>query len=433
MSRFARVLCVLVVLSLAIPAATVAAGTSVLPANCTLTVRPDTESYVICMPPVLWNHDLIVFAHGYEFDYPAAAPKLGEEQWAIKLSGGGTITLPELVNLLGYGFATTSYSKNGLAVQEGVGEMKDLVEYVRTNNPGVRNVYIVGASEGGLITALSMERNADVYQGGLALCGPVGDFQKQINYWGDFRAAYDAIFPGLPADAVAIPEPLMADWILGYPASTSQSSVVANLSAPANALKVMSLLTLTGAPYDPADIYTIGTTTLGILSYNVLATNEARIELGNIQPYDNTANVALLGAGATHYIALGDVATALAPYNTTGLLTKPLVTMHNVGDPIVPIWHETLYAAKTILTGSSAKLTAIPISTYGHCVFKPAQVLFGFALMLYKAHNLPVSLLPFQAALAGETGGLTEFNALNAVYGDISKVQTYLPVINNQP
>ena len=432
MSRFVRVLCILAVLCLAIPAASVGATGPSLPPGCTAVLQPDLETYVVCIPAVLWNHDLVVFAHGYEFAYPVTAiPRLGEEQWLIKLSNGSYISLPQLVNMLGFGFATTSYSKNGLAVQQGVTEMKDLVAAVRAAHPGVRNVYIVGASEGGLITTLSMERNPATYQAGLALCGPVGDFQKQINYWGDFRAAFDLLFPGLPADAVSIPEPLMADWV-AVP-STSQQGIIAALSTPANAPKVAQLLGLTGAPYDPADPTTIGTTTLGILSYNVLATNEARVELGNVQPYDNTANLILLGAGATHYTAVGDVAGAIAPYQTSGLLTKPLVTMHNVGDPIVPIWHEALYKAKTILTGSSSKLTVVPVNSYGHCAFKPAQVLFGFALMLYQAQRMPVNLAPFQLALAGETGGVAEFDTLNQAFGDLSKVKIYLPVVNNQP
>jgi hypothetical protein len=432
MSRIIRSLWILAVIVLSIPpAATAAAAPPALPPNCVSSVKPSGEINVVCIPPVLWNHDLVVFAHGYEFAYPASTPILGAEQWIIQLSGGGSTTLPELVNALGFGFAATSYSKNGLTVQEGVTEMKTLVETVRADHPGeIRNVYIVGASEGGLITALSMERNADTYQGGLALCGPVGDFQKQINYWGDFRTAYDAIFPGLPTTAVAIPELLMADWVLGLPASSAQGSVVANLSDPLNLAKVTQLITLTGAPYDPADLTTIGTTTLGILSYNVLATNEARVELGNIQPYDNTANTALLALpGAVHYTAEGDVAAALALYQTTGLLTKPLVTLHNIGDPIVPIWHEGYYQAKTALAGASTKLTQIPVNRYGHCVFKPSETLFSFALMLYKANHLPIDLTPFAAILSTEPGAVAEFLALNAQYGDISRVKYHFPLI----
>lgn len=420
MHRLSRLLLLVVMLLLALPAAPAAAATAQvpsLPPNCSLSIQPDLETYLVCMP-LSWNRDLVVFAHGYEFAYPASAPKLGEEQWVIQLSDGSTTSLPALVNSLGFAFATTSYSKNGLSVQEGVAEMKALVTAVRAVQAGVRNVYIIGASEGGLITTLSMERNADVFKGGLALCGPVGDFQKQINYWGDFRTAFDLLFPGLPGDAVNIPDPLMADWV-GTPSST-QTGIIGALSDPANAAKVGQLLTLTQAPYDPADLTTIATTTLGILTYNVLATNEARIELGNIQPYDNSRNTALLGLGGTLYTASPNAAAAIKPYQTTGKLTKTLVTMHNVGDPIVPIWHETLYAAKVAANRAGSKLAILPINRYGHCVFKPSEVLYGFGLMLFKANRQSFSLAPVQNLLASQTNGMLEYQGLNAQFGDIS-------------
>lgn len=433
MSPIVRILCTLAVLCLTTPPAVAGAGAPSLPPNCVLTVKPNAETYLVCLPPVLWNHDLVVFAHGYEFDYPALPPKLGEEQWLIKLSNGTTVNLPELVNALGFGFATTSYSKNGLAVQQGVAEMKALVDSIHSALPGqVRNVYIVGASEGGLVTTLSMERNADTYKGGLALCGPLGDFQKQINYWGDFRAAFDVLFPGLPDDAVSIPTALMADWVT-IP-SPSQLSIISQLSDPLNTLKVVQLLGLTQAPFDPADTTTIGATTLGILTYNILATNEARVELSKgqvvpVQPYDNTANLPLLAAGAKHYLAVGDVAAALQPYQTTGMLAKSLVTMHNLGDPIVPAWHETLYQTKVALTGSTSKLTVMPINRYGHCIFKPSEILFSFALMLYKANQAPVNVAQYQALLAVESGAFEEFMLLNDQYGDITHVKYFFPVV----
>ncbi len=59
----------------------------------------------------------------------------------------------------------------------------------------------MGASEGGLITALSVEQSPNVFSAGVAACGPVGDFPLQINYFGDARATFEYFFPGLiPGD-----------------------------------------------------------------------------------------------------------------------------------------------------------------------------------------------------------------------------------------
>jgi hypothetical protein len=454
MSRVVRILCILAVLFLAIPPSVAGAASPPPPApplNCK-SIDKGTEIRVVCLPPFFWNRDLVVFAHGYEFDNPLdKTPLLGTEQWKIQIGTNKTILLPELVNLLGFGFAATSYSKNGLAVQEGVAEMKSLVEDVRAMavlmGKPVRNVYIVGASEGGLVTTLSMELNADTYKAGLALCGPIGNFQDQINYWGDFRAAFDAIFPGImplvpPYDAVNIPDALMADWASSP--SATQAAIIAQLGNPANAAKVGGLLALTKAPVDPADPTTVAATTLGILTYNVFATNEARDELSKgvvtppvrIQPYDNTANLALLAAGAQTYAALPDAATvalALKPYQTTGMLTKPLVTMHTLGDPIVPFWHEGLYASKVVGAGAGSKLTVLPINRYGHCSFKPAEILFSFAMMLYQSNRMPIRMADYNLVMnATDPGAVAEFEALNAQFGDLTQTKLFLPAVNGQ-
>lgn len=439
MSRIVRIACLLALACLLLPPqAAVSAQVPALPKNCQATVLPDGETYVVCFPPsLLWNRDLVIFAHGYEFAYPPAPPRLGEEQWVIPIGDGRTILLPELVNLLGFGFATTSYSKNGLAVLQGVDEVKALAAAVRAQKPLLRNVYIVGASEGGLVTTLSMERNADVFKGGLALCGPVGDFRKQINYWGDFRAGFDAFFPGLlPPDAVTIPEPLMADWIASP--SLAQGAVLAALADPANASKVGRLLALTQAPVDPADPSTAAATTLGILTYNVLATNEARVELARglpdpVQPYDNSANLALLAAGAQLYTASPNTAAAVAPYQTSGALTKALVNLHTTGDPIVPIWHQALYAAKAQAAGMRANLTVLPIQRYGHCAFKPAEILFAFAWMLYRANSVPVRNADYKAVLDSiDPQAYAEFEALAVQFGDPAQVKLFLPAISSR-
>jgi hypothetical protein len=93
-------------------------------------------------------------------------------------------------------------------------------------------------------------------------------------------------------------------------------------------------------------------------------------------------------------------------YETTGLLSKPLVTLHTTGDQVIPFWHELLYAAKTKNTGSSSKHINIPVLRYGHCNFNAAEVLFGFALLVLQTSGqqipglqpAPPSVTAIQAA-----------------------------------
>ncbi|PYT11031.1 MAG: hypothetical protein DMF51_16655, partial [Acidobacteria bacterium] len=108
-------------------------------------VQTSGAIYRICMPAV-WNGDLVVYAHGYVgFNEPVAIP---EDQLVLP---DGT-SVPQLVNTLGFAFATTSYSTNGLAVVQGIDDVVDLVHVFTTTHGSARHVFLAGPSESGLIT-----------------------------------------------------------------------------------------------------------------------------------------------------------------------------------------------------------------------------------------------------------------------------------------
>lgn len=62
-------------------------------------------------------------------------------------------------------------------------------------------------------------------------------------------------------------------------------------------------------------------------------------------------------------------------------MTLPLVTIHTVGDELVPFWHELIYADKATVTGKG-KLTQIPVFRYGHCNFTVQEMLSAFGLLV---------------------------------------------------
>ena len=96
-------------------------GMFVLPAfsactqsNLTAGVQASGALYGVWMPETTcWNGNFVVFAHGY------VAPNQGPGVPADQLTIGG-ISLPATFNQLGYGFAASGYSKNGLAIIQGV-------------------------------------------------------------------------------------------------------------------------------------------------------------------------------------------------------------------------------------------------------------------------------------------------------------------------
>lgn len=361
--------------------------------------------YCLTMPPPgLWNGDLVIFAHGYvSVNEPLDIPW---SQMTFSDGNGGVITMPFLVNSLGYGFATTSYSENGLAVQQGITDILDLINVFKTLVGTPVHIYLVGASEGGLVTTLAIERHPEAFAGGLATCGPIGSFTGQVNYWGDFRAVFDYFmdtpdFDVLPGNAANIPSSLMNKWDSVYVPR------IAGVLAT-NPLGTQQLLSVTSAPIDPSDPNTIGETALGILWYNVFATNDATDKLGG-RPFDNfdrvysgSFNDALLNAGVKRYKAQPAALEEIANYyETTGILMRPLVTMHTTGDPIVPFWHQTMYTEKVLGNNPHSPYLPITINRYGHCAFTVPEILNGFGTLVYMSTGaLPPNLL-MQDSTAG--------------------------------
>jgi pimeloyl-ACP methyl ester carboxylesterase len=332
------------------------------------------------MPPA-WNGGLIVFAHGYVSPYPARAPEVPFGQYFLP---DGT-PMSALAGSLGYAFATTSYRTNGLAIQDGVADLVQLVDFFAASTGAAPRTYLLGASEGGLITAKAIEERPDKFEGGVAACGPIGDFRAQINYFADFRVVFDYFFPkGLKGGAINIPQKVMADW------STQQLQGPIEAAIASQPAATGQLFNVTHAAADPTTPATFVETTIRVLNYSVMATNDARDKLGG-NPFDNSTrwyagslDDAALNGGVQRFeakqVALDNIDRY---YQTTGHLTKRLVTLHNELDPEVPYWHEGMYATK-VAAASLPPGLFIPIKSsvpYGHCNFTLPEVMTALGLI----------------------------------------------------
>ena len=338
-------------------------------------IQPSGALYRMCMPD-LWNGDLVVYAHGY------VDPR---EPLSIPDDEVGDRHISEIVNELGYAFATTSYRANGLVVPDAVHDLIELVNLFFDEYGDPNHVYLVGASEGGLITALAVETYPHTFHGGLAGCGPVGNFRRQLNHFGDFRVVFDYFFPEvIPGSPVDIPEEVIDEWDLVY-----EQKVKDAIRAAPHATE--QLLRVTCAPTDPWDAASIEETILGALRYNVLATNNAVDKLGG-QPFDNRKRIYIgskddfrlnrqIQRVRADEAALDEIASN---YETSGCLVSPLVTIHTTRDEIVPYWHEPFYRWRVFTCGSGLLHTNIPVFRYGHCNFRVYEVLVAFAALVFQ-------------------------------------------------
>lgn len=345
--------------------------------GCITGTLPGGAKYLICLPAD-WNGDLVVYAHGYV----AKTEPVDIPESQLYLDDGTYI--PDIITGMGYAFATTSYRDNGLVVQEGIIDLVELVSVFKDLYPDPGHTYLVGASEGGLITVKSIE-SKKLYSGGLAVCGPIGDFRKQIDYIGDFRVIFDFYFPGvLPGSAVDIPQEVMDNWETIY----VPKILTALNTYPGRAEQ---LIRVTRAAVDPADLSTIANTTLTVLWYNVFATNDAMTRLGG-QPFDNSNRV-YRGSDDDDYlnthvqrfradhIALQAIERTL---QTSGSPRHDLVTMHTAADPIVPYWHNRYYRRKIMSHNKRGYYNHLPVRRYGHCSFTQEELLRGFKLLVAK-------------------------------------------------
>lgn len=387
-----------------------------------LILQPSGAEALLCMPPPsTWNGDLILFARGntrFHQDDCKLAGITGQLQL-------GETSIPGLVNQLGFGFATSSCSEDVLAVGECKDDLTELTANFQTyldtlasrNNveygtfQGLR--YLTGASMGGLVatqlieadaglTLVGTQQSSDQYDGALAACGPIGDFQKVVRYQGDLLVLTDCLFQ----DELEVVDPeglVFADEALKPVVPETIANALDDGFCPALAAmidavpwKAARILRIMAAmdqpvPLDPTGQHTAGQIIADVLCSDILpaiTVSEARFG-GN--PYDNLTRSyfdpfssrranRVLNRCVDRFAA--DVETEA--YETSGFPIKPLVTLHTLLDPRVPFSQSVLYGAKVLSNGQLANYTPIPSPNFGHCAFNKEEVLAALSILVFK-------------------------------------------------
>jgi hypothetical protein len=366
---------------IALPVSLAAQCTSGMPQTGVYGGALGPAQYVVVMPEPIscYTGQMIFFAHGY------IAPGSPADAWLRQLALPDGTSLPGLLNKYGFGFAASSFSKDGLAILPAVQDTHGLKDVVAGLGIPVSRYFVTGASEGGLVATLSVE-NDPIYKGAISVCGPIGSFQKQLDYFGDVRVLFDYFFPGVlttgtPGEsAINIPDALIANWTTVYEPRVRHA-------VNTNVLATLQLINTAKIPIG-LDFRNAADAITGALWYNVFATRDAQHTLGG-NPFDNTLrtysgsfNDRRLNALVAHFPADADAVASVHAYETSGRLDDPLITLHTTADPIVPFWQETLYKAKA---GSTDELIQIPALRYGHCNVNSTEATAALVLMLLKA------------------------------------------------
>src|SRR6266478_4809944 len=101
-----------------------AAFSACLQSICSTGTQKDGSQYLVCLP------EPVAGTATWWFSRTDMSPQASPSQcrWISCRIGG--VSLPQTFNQLGYGFAASSYSKNGLAIVEGVNDTKNLIQNV---------------------------------------------------------------------------------------------------------------------------------------------------------------------------------------------------------------------------------------------------------------------------------------------------------------
>ena len=276
------------------------------------------------VPPVEFNGVLLIYAHGYVKPQKPLALPFGELEEFLPLIG--------TLQLQGFAFGTTSYSVNGLAVEQAESDLNALVNHFKSLLPAgaVKKVLLVGASEGGLITTMMVEKHPDIYAGGLAMCGPLAGLPYQVKYLGDFRVVFDYFFPGvIPLDGIYDDTALtLEEWEMAGGIEENITNAVNE-----NPLLAAQLANITRAAFNPSNQ---GESAADILSFTVLGMNDA-VEKAGGQPYGNwfrwyrgSEDDRALNAYVERVWSDREARQYIRRfYRTTGKLDRPLVTLSN--------------------------------------------------------------------------------------------------------
>jgi pimeloyl-ACP methyl ester carboxylesterase len=348
--------------------------------------------------PREWNGEAVYYVHGIR---PPLAPiTLGDQDNFFEVR--------DALGALGYAFAYSSFSENGLAVKDGAQRTHQLRGLLASELGGQpTRSYLAGYSLGALVALDLSERFPKQYDGVLAMCGMIGGTPLELQYVGDVRALFDFYYPGvLPGNVIDVPStPPTIEQV--------QALVVGAISANPLGMYAIASTAQTPLAYAPIGSVTDNTSTafkslvgslVTALYYQLVGTPDVVDRTHGHSPYENRGTTYTLGTpvgapaipqqllasliasantGVARYDMTPDARNYLEKYYLpTGNLQVPVVSVHNFWDPLVPFLHEPAFAQVATSAGGSDMLWQRGVPNYGHCNFSTPLVVSSFQTLV---------------------------------------------------
>jgi pimeloyl-ACP methyl ester carboxylesterase len=329
-------------------------------------------NYLLTVPDN-WNGDLVVYAHGYiDTQEPIGLPTRDYIE-----------QLRDLLTTNGYAVAYSSYSKYGFAVREGTLDTQHLDHLFIRHFGRPQRTFLAGHSLGGLVCVRLVESRPNRYDGVLTIAGMIGGSQAEIDYMAHLRILFELYYPGvLPGAIDDVPDGLNLTGDVVIP-------VVTAIQTDSTGAGAIALVDQTPVPWASGpELVESYVTALGFWHIGFADLAE---RTGSTAFFDNHETVYTSLAlplfimdeinlvadrfeatpRAEHYIRVN--------YEPTGRLHVPHLALHNTRDPVVPVFHQALYAETVTEQGNADRLVQRFSDRYGHTGnFSAAEVFDAF-------------------------------------------------------
>lgn len=345
----------LAVLALGAPAAAVA--------DTVLTGQAGRAFYAIVVPDA-WNGDLVIWNHGFSLAPIGPVSDLGPL---------ATLQLAE-----GYAVAASSYQMPGWALFKTKQDLQALYETFveRVGTPG--QVFVTGASLGGIVTAAAIEEaHIGNVTGALSLCGALAGSR---NWDGalDVRLGYDAIcrsVPGafLPGGAEGLPAGSTLTSTQLAQATHACFGILAPpvLRTPAQQQRLAAFRALTSLPENFV---------LTVMGYAAFAMSDlvhdhaklkGRIGVGNVDVVYGDPIDALIQRVSPHPGAANRLQKDFTPRGDVG--ATRIVSLHTDKDGLVIVENESEYAS--VVPAGNLTTAVVVEAVASHCGFTAAETI----------------------------------------------------------
>ena len=339
--------------------------------------------------PANYNGRLVLWNHGYTLapPVPLTAGDLGV----------GLLALSQGFAAAASSFRPDAIGLSGWQVRDAAEDTESLRQRFVQLVGRPHKTYIVGASEGGLITAETIERfvrdeeGRRNYDGALPMCGPVAG--GDANWCGgfDLRTVYQYYCQNLPrANEFQYPlylglAPNNTLTAQDVAARVNECTGVLQPAATRTAQQSRNLANILGVEKIPESFLIIDMefVTFGLQEVTLVRT-------GGLSPvtnlgvrYRGSDDDAALNAGVFRAgFNAGAIAWLNGAYNPTGDVEIPTITMHTIGDGLVIVENEHEYREEFIEEQDRRKLFQIYTNAAGHCEFSKSELAAAFEALV---------------------------------------------------